>query len=331
MFTDLAAYCRGFARASEPWPPLPLADTPELIWWQDLIGSAPDGVLRGPTLLAALQAAIPQLRLPQVAGISSSVLYQQAVLRGEPFSDEALATAGPLPCWEQPQAMTLWIARHPTGAVPVLQTPSWLDFEQLVRAMAHRAEPKVLANGVHAQAVSGLIHWGLIERFGRQGRASLIALHQAPYGSVSAAYVPGGLSDMEWLAASTTLRLEHELTHLATKRLLGEMRLHLLDELIADCMGMVAALGTFDAKLFCRCLGINVNSVEIAIANGRWESYTKELSPEQAAQAVQLVMKRGRELEGLLKKNPALLAPDQAMPLLRWLCCQRLDQQLVLT
>jgi hypothetical protein len=136
---------------------------------------------------------------------------------------------------------------------------------------------------------------------------------------------------MEWLAASTTLRLEHELTHLATKRLLGEMRLHLLDELIADCMGMVAALGTFDAKLFCRCLGINVNSVEIAIANGRWESYTKELSPEQAAQAVQLVMKRGRELEGLLKKNPALLAPDQAMPLLRWLCCQRLDQQLVLT
>jgi len=331
VFTDLAAYCRGFARASEPWPPLPLADTPELTWWQDLIGTATDGVLRGPTLLAALQVAIPQLRLPQVAGISSSALYQQAVLRGEPFSDDALATVGPVPCWEQPQAMRLWIAWHPTGAMPVLQTPSWRDFEQLVRAMSHRAEPTVLANGVHAQAVSGLIHWGLIERFGRQARAKVILLHEAPYGSVSAAYVPGGLSDMEWLAASTTLRLVHELTHLTTKRVLGEMRLNLLDELIADCMGMVAALGAFDAKLFCRCLGINVNSAESAIANGRWESYTQELSPEQAVQAVQLVMNRGRELEGLLKKNPVLLAPDQAMPLLRWLCCQRLDQQLVLT
>lgn len=49
------------------------------------------------------------------------------------------------------------------------------------------------------------------------------------------------------MAASTTLCLEHELTHLTTKRLLGEMRLNHLDELIAECMGMVAALGKFNA------------------------------------------------------------------------------------
>ena len=107
-----------------------------------------------------------------------------------------------------------------------------------------------MADGVHAQTISGLIHWGLINQFGRQSRARLIVLHQAPYGSVAARELPaqlGELGEEAWLAASSKLRLEHELTHLATQRLLGEMRLNLLDELIADCMGMVAALGCFNA------------------------------------------------------------------------------------
>ena len=124
--------------------------------------------------------------------------------------------------------------------MPVLLTPSAHDFALLVRALAHRAEPVPLADGVHAQAISGLIHWGLIERYGRQSRAQLIVLHEAPYGSVAAEQVPGHWDHPAWLKASSNLRLEHELTHLATKRLLGEMRRNLLDELIADCMGMVA-------------------------------------------------------------------------------------------
>ena len=281
-------------------------------------------------MLSKLQVAMPQLRLPQVEGISRSVLYKRAVLKGDPINDDMLAAAGPLVSWEKPQAMTLWIARHPTGAVPALQTTSWNDFEQLARALAHRAEPTMLANGVHAQAASGLIHWGLIKRFGQQTRAKIIILHQSPYGSVNAADVSGGLSDFEWLAASTTLRLEHELTHLATKRVLGEMRLNLLDELIADCMGMVAALGTFEAKLFGRCLGININPTESTTANRRWQSYTKELSPKQAVQALQLVMERAQELEALLERNPVLLAPDQAMLRLRWLCSQKLDKAIEL-
>ncbi|MFM1812407.1 MAG: hypothetical protein RLZZ336_1345 [Cyanobacteriota bacterium] len=326
MATDFATYCQGFAKASEPWPPLPLADAPELAWWHELIGPSPRGVLQGPGLLAALQVALPQLRLPQVAGISSSALYQQSVLRGEPLSAEALAAAGPLPSWQQPQELTLWIAPHPTGAMPVLQTPSWPDFELLVRALAHRAEPALLSDGVHAQAVSGLIHWGLIQRFGRQSRARLIVLHQAPYGSVGAEHVPGGLSDAAWLAASTTLRLEHELTHLATKRVLGEMRLNLLDELVADAMGMVAALGRFDAGLFGRCLGIDCTNGGRPIAHGRWSSYTRELDEADTHQAAALVMARGRELQARLDEQPALLAPAQAMPRLQWLCQQRLDQ-----
>ncbi|MCX5928682.1 MAG: hypothetical protein NTY40_02825, partial [Synechococcus sp. LacPavin_0920_WC12_MAG_50_7] len=220
---------------------------------------------------------MPQLRLPQVKGISRSEIYRTLVLRGndpeEPELQDAIHELGCVPQWQQPENLRIWIASHPCGAMPVLQTPNMHDFVLLVRALAHRGEPVVLADGVHAQAISGVIHRGLIKQLGRNSRARLIVLHEAPYGSVPAEHVPGKYNNHEWLEASTTLRLQHELTHLATKRLLGEMRLNMLDELIADCMGMVEALGLFDANLFGLCLGIDVQNDDAPFANGRWLSY----------------------------------------------------------
>jgi hypothetical protein len=163
---------------------------------------------------------------------------------------------------------------------------------------------------------------GLIFQFGRQSRARLIVLHQAPYGSVPASLVPGGPSEADWLEASTNLRLEHELTHLATKRLLGEMRLNLLDELIADCMGMVAALGFFSAELFGRCLGSGSD-------RGRWTTYTNELNKWEAQKVLDLVMTRAEELEMQLKTEPRWLDSKQAMRRLQWLTAQRLDQPIL--
>ena len=319
IHSELATYCQGFTNAWEAWPPLPLPEPPELAWWDTVLSSTGKGELQGQPLLNALETALPQLRLPQREGISRSDLYKALVLRGEPLDAASIAAIGPPPHWQHPEAIRLWIAPHPCGRIPVLQTPSGSDFVQLVRALAHRGEPIQLAEGVHAQAVTGLIHWGLIHQFGHHSRARLIVLHEAPYGSVPASAVPGGLNEGQWLSASTTLRLEHELTHLATKRLLGEMRLNLLDELIADCMGMVAALGWFNADLFGRCLGIDAG-------RGRWITYTAALSEKQAQQALNLVMIRARELERILIEQPQLLQPEQALARLQWLCQQRLDQ-----
>jgi hypothetical protein len=319
MPNNLIAYCQGFALSSEDWPTLPLSDLPELGWWQELGRCSANGAGQGLQLLRTLETALPQLLLPQVDGISGTELYKSLVLRGEAADRRQLSAGGPEVFWHQPEALTFWIAHHPCGAMPVLQTPSRHDFAQLLRALAHRGEPQQVAEGVHAQAISGLIHWGLIHRFGRQSRSQLIVLHQAPYGSVPAEHVPGGLDDYEWLAVSTSLRLEHELTHLATKRLLGEMRLNLLDELIADCMGMIAALGFFSAELFGRCLGIDAD-------DGRWISYTGELSEPEAHRALALVMARSLELEHRLTEQPQLLRPECSMQRLQWLCRQRLDQ-----
>ncbi|QPN58456.1 hypothetical protein H8F24_09370 [Synechococcus sp. CBW1002] len=321
---SLVAYCQGFQGASEPWPQHPLANDTTIDWWRQVIADAPSGLLLGDRLVKTLQSVLPQLLLPQVADIRSSELYRRLVLRGEEGTSAALQAVGPEPVWQQIGSLRLWVAAHPCGAMPVLLTPDWSDFCLLVRALAHRCEPVALAHGVHAQAVSGLIHWGLIRRFGPKSRAQLILLHEAPYGSVAAQHVPGMPSKDTWLETSTALRLEHELTHLATKRLLGEMRLNLLDELVADCMGMVAAMGLFNAELFGHCLGLDPNGEPLP--GGRWGTYVAELDACDARLALRLVMERAQELQALLQEYPDLLRPESAMQRLHWLCQQRLDQ-----
>ena len=320
----LADYCQGFQRATEPWPPLPLADDITISWWRQLIEATPGAVVQGVELLEALQAVLPQLRLPHVPGISRSDLYRRLVLRGEQANTAELEVMGPEPLWQQIGYLKLWLAPHPCGTMPVLHTPNGADFLLLVRALAHRGEPVALADGVHAQAVSGLIHRGLIHLFAPNSRAKLILLHEAPYGSVGACEVPGCPGEVRWLEASAALRLEHELTHLATKRLLGEMRLNLLDELVADGMGMVAALGRFDARLFGRCLGLDQDGQPKPA--GRWKSYVGDLTAADAQQALALTMQRAQELEIQLAREPHPLLSERSMERLHWLCQQRLDR-----
>jgi hypothetical protein len=265
--------------------------------------------------LELLLNAMPQLRLPQQAGISRSELYRQLVLRGSDTSSPELI---PIERFlQQPLALKFQLVQHPYMAMPVLTTSDRHDFLWIVRALAHRAEPVLIEDGVHAQAVSGLIHWGLIRSLDLQARSSLILLHEAPYGSVPAASLPISLDQQGWIYVSTALRLEHELTHLCTKQYLGEMRLNLLDELIADAMGQLVALGGFSAEVFERCL------------QHRWQAYVGELEPEEAQLALELVLTRARELEVALSvwRGPAAIRVRSK--LLPWLCRLRLDQKII--
>ena len=301
----LCSYLQGFVQADQAWPPPQQAGDPHLAWWRELPWEA-DRV-RSWTLLCT---ALPQLRLPQQTGISRSDLYRQLVLRGsETSSPELIPSERVL---RQPMALQFQLVQHPYVAMPVLTTPDRRDFLWIVRALAHRAEPVLIEDGVHAQAISGLIHWGLIRSLKLQTRASLILLHEAPYGSVPAASLPISLDERGWIHASSILRLEHEITHLTTKQYLGEMRLNLLDELIADAMGQLMALGGFSAEVFERCL------------QHRWKAYVAELEPEEAQVAVELVRARARELEVALSAWRGPVVVRARAELLPWLCRQRL-------
>jgi hypothetical protein len=306
---SLCHYLEGFARADQTWP-LSQAVDPRLAWWRALPWEA-DRV----RAWALLCAAMPQLRLPQQPGISRSDLYRQLVLRGADASSPELIPIEQL--LRQPLALQFQLVQHPYMAMPVLITPDRHDFLWIVRALGHRAEPVLIEDGVHAQAISGLIHWGLIRSLKLQERASLILLHEAPYGSVPAASLPISLDQQGWIHASSALRLEHELTHLSTKQYLGEMRLNLLDELIADAMGQLMALGGFSAEVFERCL------------QHRWKAYVEELEPEEAQLALELVRARARELEVALSAWRGPAAIRVRAELLPWLCRQRLDWPII--
>jgi hypothetical protein len=91
-------------------------------------------------------------------------------------------------------------------------------------------------------------------------------------------------------------------------------------------MGMVAALGLFDAQLFGRCLGLASNCAPLP--DGRWRTYVADLDAGDAHQALRLVMERALELQVLLQEDPDLLRPESAMTRLQWLCQQRLDREL---
>jgi hypothetical protein len=83
-----------------------------------------------------------------------------------------------------------------------------------------------------------------------------VLLSGGPYSGVPAEAM--GMEPEEWSQASITIRLEHECAHYFTRRVLGSMRNNLLDELLADYAGIVAAAGGFRADWFLRFMGLDV-------------------------------------------------------------------------
>ncbi|MBR03586.1 MAG: hypothetical protein CL394_09780, partial [Acidiferrobacteraceae bacterium] len=148
---------------------------------------------------------------------------------------------------ERPDLLTLEIHSHFAGALPVLGTTHREDFVRLVNAIGNRCEPTTIPEGVHAKCIGGINnwdrvnllhdlwnkgqvfrvpgeHWGTaLQRAAKEEpdtiRDRVVLLHQAPYGSVGYSDAPGIPDVAAWLAASGKLRIEHEFTHYATKRI----------------------------------------------------------------------------------------------------------------
>lgn len=319
----LLEYCKGFNSSPlESLSPSPARDRKESVerWWESLLSKQLEGV----HILDSLSHGLPQLLLPQRAGVSHSSHYKRLVLQGHHFVSLSLASTPS--AWVQPDKLQCQVVDHLCGFVPVLSTPCREDFALMVRAFAHRAEPAPVAAAVHGIAIEGLIHWHLSEDgIPTPAKIRLIILHDAPYGSLPAYEVPGNPSHQDWVAASGVWRLEHELTHLATRCFWGKMRLNLLDELIADGMGMVKALGMFDATLFLRCLGIEDCCEGLKGLNARWTTYVKSLNDKDQAQVLQWICQRALELEQAFRVHPGILDDAQTLKRFEWLCTQRLD------
>jgi hypothetical protein len=314
---EVSRYCESrFGTVVAPAPVLPLADEPHLLDWRRYAAEA------GGRPFEYLRERIPQLWIPVAEGVSKLPAYQDVTLRGLPLDPAAFGGTLKL---ADPGSVRLMIHEHPAGALPVIVVPRREDFETLVRCLAWRGEPRPISPAVNAQIVTGFVNWDRMrryraewarmvdpgiaealwpvemsrvaasERYRYQDRFIIVAV--APYSSATAAELGLSFSEDEWIERSTVLRVEHEFTHYATQRLFGAMSLNLLDETIADFMGVTYVLGTFKAAWFLRFLGLEAWP-EVR-TTGRAMTYTEGLSPAGFTLLARLMLRVAKSLEEL--------------------------------
>jgi hypothetical protein len=268
---------------------VPLPDEPFVGAWDSY---AADARQRG--VHRALRARLVQLGFPVAPGMSASAPYQAATRRGiaSPFAEaDALELA-------EPDGLELRVHETAAGRVPVIVARAREDFVALVRALAHRNEPHPIPDSMGACIVGGYNNWDRVAalRAAWQAHASdrddehawaaafreivphrelyqdrFIILGTGPYSGMPARSL--GLGDEDWLARSATIRLEHECAHYFTRRVLGSMRNDLLDELVADFVGIVASEGRYRAPWARGFLGLE--AFPQYRVGGRLENYRR--------------------------------------------------------
>jgi hypothetical protein len=307
-----------------PAPIFPFASEPHVEEWRRYAAEA------GAAVFSYLGDRLPQLKLPIQAGISRTEAYANVVRRGHPFDRRDFGGTLEL---AEPAALRLYVHDHPAGALPILTTSCRADFEALCQALGSRSEPDAVGPAVNAQMVAGFINWDRVHRYRDEWVAGggidwpaemqRVAVHEKwrfhdrfivtcerPYSGVMAAELGIAEGPAAWLEVSTRFRVEHEMTHYATKRLYGAMRLNMLDEAIADFMGMTYALGTFRASWFLRFAGIDGDDEDQPILSpeGRMHTYKEDLEGDALDLLARLMVRAAHGLEQVAARRSDAVA-----------------------
>ena len=290
---------------------LPLDPEPHLAAWEEY---ASEACRQG--VFPVLADVLVQLHFPLSEGLSQTEGYRAATLRGCPVSE--IKEAAGLYLME-PERLELRIERSLAGAIPVITVRNPTDFRLLVQALTMRNEPGLVPDSMGACIVGGYNNWDRIRQLrrrweeanpGKNGELEwkeefrrlipqkelyqdrFIILSDKPYSGVSGSKFGSGTE--EWSALSLTIRLEHECAHYLTRRLLSRMKNNVLDELIADYCGIVAAAGEYKAWWFLTFLGLE-NFPEYREA-GRLQNYRGEPPLSDGAfQVLQRLVKAAAE------------------------------------
>ena len=266
----------------QPQPELYLETWAKYVWKAARIGAA-----------AALKPHLVQLQFPILAGISATAEYRAATRKGN--STAAMATALGLNLRE-PERLQLTLHHTLAGAIPILVAGNRADFVSLVQALTRRNEPEPIPDSMGACIIGGYNNWHRIRQYQQQWvedrqhqseaqdwavefrelikrpelyQDRFIVLSRGAYSNIAASEL--GLGTEEWIELSDKIRLEHESTHYITRRWFGSMRNNILDEIIADYRGIVAATGEYRADWFLRFVGLE--AFPAYRAGGRLENY----------------------------------------------------------
>jgi hypothetical protein len=277
-------FLKGLARAL---PPLPLPAPASTAVWEQYASEA-----RRSSWQEVLREKLPAFRFPVREGMSLDPDYRLALKKGDGASKDAHA-------FSSPDFLKFEIAHPPSGSVPVLTVAARHDFENLLRILLHRNEPVTIPPGMGAVLINGLTNHDRIDTLRRSFFASnpgarqgtwlrewerlrehhrdgyqdrLIVVSRGPYSALPAAI--SGMDDATWNECSRVIRIHHECAHAFCRAVLDHMGNNLLDECIADFIGMRAALGHFSCKLFLDAMGVSATG-EMR-SSGRMRNYLAE-------------------------------------------------------
>ena len=201
------------------------------------------------------------------------------------------------------EATSSWLEKTPAGRVPVLCFKSRASFER-ARNVLYPGGSDIPAN-VNAFTIKAK-HPALSGH-------RVILLNRAGYSALSGKEL--GMEEEAWLEKSMTLRLNHEICHYFSLRVLGSMRNHILDEIAADCVGQLAAFGTFKASLQKLFFGISKMSQEDGeiLPGGRFFFYVKKLRGASVGVVLEETEAALWSLESYLSRNPDMtLEPNRS-------------------
>ena len=227
------------------------------------------------TAIETLAEVYPQLYLNPER--EEKVAYRKVVLQGEKPESRDLSH------FRQNPQDRMETVETPAGPVVVVSVRNREDYEIFVRCMmAAKEGPKAPIPASQGASTLVAFNWPRIdahrERFMEEQRDLgvedpdwsaefsrfistpanyqdlLVVLSWGPYSGVSAS--EAGQAEETWLETSYTIRKYHELTHVICRRLYPERIEAVWDELVADAVGIYAALGDYDAALERRCLGV---------------------------------------------------------------------------
>ena len=278
------------------------------------------------TVIETLAEIYPQLYLDPNRGEKEA--YSKVVLQVE------MPESRDLSHFRQDPLDRKEIVETPAGTVVVVSLRNRADYELFVRCMmAAKEGPKAPIPASQGASTLVAFNWPRIyahrEQFMEEQRAAgveepdwseefsrfisvpanyqdlFVVLSWGPYSSVTAA--EAGQSENTWLETSYAIRKYHELTHVICRRLYPDRIDGVWDELVADAVGIYAALGHYDAALEKRCLGITGERY----TGGRLENYSD--NAEKLAKPVSEMLDR---FCGMIGEHPDA-APFDLIPVLQ--------------
>jgi hypothetical protein len=188
-----------------------------------------------------------------------------------------------------------WLEETPAGRIPVAYMEDRRAFERLTALLSAEDDSRPLPASVNAF----MVPVKLPELKGHM----VICMNRAGYSALAGDDV--GVPEDEWLEKSAAVRLNHECCHYFTLRVLGGMKNHALDEVVADCVGQLAAFGRYDASLQRKFFGLTEDGIK---PGGRLGYYVKKLSDGAAKVVCDSVVRAIDALDRCLAANAGLTA-----------------------